>query len=226
VINKKIFAERYVQKKGFLQYPAESVMRFYNVYLKQALPTGRILDYGCQTANNSAFLAGKGYDVWGVDTVKEALPLIRANMKRIGVDSIQKFTIVPDTKLPFKNDYFDAILSNQFLYDHLSAQEIKEVLKEFARILRPGGTAFATMMGPKNVFITKHSKKTNGGYKISFPKKHRLYGFDHTISAVMENKRDLKNLFSDFECITIGYVDQSILEVTSTFHWIYVGRKA
>ena len=39
------------------------------------------------------------------------------------------------------------------------------------------------------------------------------------------DEEELKDLFSEFECLSTGYFDQSMFDMTSTFHWIFVGKK-
>jgi hypothetical protein len=96
-----------------------------------------------------------------------------------------------------------------------------------ARVLRPGGLVFFTMMGPTNYYITHHLKDVHGGvYEISIDEKgHRLEGVKEMIFLVRDEEH-LKDLFSEFECLTSGYFDQRMFDLRSNFHWIFVGRKA
>ena len=102
------------------------------------------------------------------------------------------------------------------------------VCKEFSRILRPGGVVFFTMMGPKNNYITHHAVQIHQGkiYEIAIEDPaHRLYG-DREFIYLVRDENELKLLFAEFECVTTGYCDQSMFDLTSCFHWIYVGRKS
>ena len=53
---------------------------------------------------------------------------------------------------------------------------------------------------------------------------HRLAGL-HEMIYLVETEDELKSLFSDFKCITTGYFDQKMFDVTSNFHWIFAGEK-
>lgn len=221
----------YSRKQSFLKYPADWIIRFHDMYLKRELPTGKVLDFGCGSGNNSIFFVEKGYDVYGIDIAEAALPLIEEVFKdkNLKYEVRDKFKIIsPDsTRLPFEDNFFDFILSNQVLYFFPSQESIKDICREFLRCLRPGGIVFFTMMGPKNYYIKEYTKKVHNGkiheVAIKTPG-HRLDGLRQYIYLV-ENENELKKIFSDFKCISTGYFDQKMFELTSNFHWIFIGKK-
>lgn len=155
----------YCKKEGFLRYPADWIIRFHNMYLKRHLPCGRVLDYGCGGGNNSIFFIEKGYETYGIDVAKESISLIKENLKSRNLDSrlAEKFSIVsPDsTNLPFPDAYFDFVLSNQVLYYLSSEEQIKKVVLEISRCLRPGGVVFFTMHDGAEELLHYLSCKTN-----------------------------------------------------------------
>lgn len=229
--NKGYYQAIYSKKKGFLNYPADWVIRFHNMYLKRHMPSGRVLDYGCGGGNNSIFFIEKGYEVYGVDVAEESLSLIKENLrsKNLDIRLVEKFSIIsPDSiSLPFENASFDFILSNQVLYFLPSEEHIKKLCKELSRCLRPGGLVFFTMMGPKNYYIRYHAKQIHQRrvYEVTMEdENHRLDGLRLLIYLVRDED-ELRRLFSEFECITTGYFDQAMFDMKSNFHWIFVGRK-
>ena len=225
--NQENYDNIYKNMQCFLQYPADWVIRFHNMFLKKNIPSGRILDYGCGSGNNSVFFVEKGYEVYGVDVVESVVPQIKAVLKDKYADD--KFLIVPPdcSSLPFKDGFFDFIISNQVLYYLASETHIRKVCKELSRCLRPGGVVFFTMMGAKNYYITHKATQIHkeNVYEINInDKKSRLHGRNDII-YVVRDRDELKNLFSEFECLSIGYFDQSMFDMVSNFHWIFVGRK-
>ena len=229
--NQQIYEEMYTREQAFLRYPADWVIRFHNMYMREHIPSGRVLDYGCGSANNSIFFIQQGYDVSGVDTAEAALPLIRANLERNHLDSAlaERFSVIrPDTtSLPYESGSFDFILSNQVLYYLSSEQHIKNLCEEFSRCLRPGGAVFFTMMGPKNYTIRYYTKKIHSGkiYEIGIDDpSHRISG-SWGMNYLVRDEEELVDLFSEFECVTTGYFDQRMFDMKSNFHWIFVGRK-
>ena len=108
--NQQVYQDMYSKEEGFLKYPADWVIRFHHLYLKRHVPTGRILDYGCGSANNSIFFIQQGYETWGVDVADASLSLIRDNLARYHLDSslADRFSVIsPDwTSLPFESSSF------------------------------------------------------------------------------------------------------------------------
>jgi SAM-dependent methyltransferase len=230
--NKELYERFYKsQQQAFLRYPADWVVRFHNMYLKERLPSGRVLDYSCGSGNNSIFFLRNGYDLHGVEVAESALGLIRLNLESYDLDleHLERFQIVPLPwdQLPFEDNFFDLILCNQVLYYLGSEAEIKRVCREFWRCLRPGGIVFFTVMGPKNYYMVYHAKQIHNGkvYEIRIDEpNHRLDGLREMIYLVRD-EQELKDLFSDFDCVTTGYFDQSMFDMKSNFHWIFVGEK-
>lgn len=229
--NQEIYEEMYTREQAFLRYPADWVIRFHNMYMRDNIPSGRILDYGCGSANNAIFFMDQGYEVTGVDTAESALPLIKANLERNKMDPalINRFSVIPadTTSLPYEAGYFDFILSNQVLYYLASEEQIKAVCKEFSRCLRPGGAVFFTMMGPNNYYIRYHTKQVHGGrvYEVGIDDPaHRITG-SWGLNFLVRDEEELVDLFSEFECVTTGYFDQKMFDMKSNYHWIFAGRK-
>lgn len=225
------YEDLYSKDEAFLRFPADWVIRFHNMYMKKNLPKGKILDYGCGSGNNSVFFLKNNYEVWGVDVAENAPSLIKRNFEMHHIDSknLERFSVIPpdNTSLPFEDGFFDFIISNQVLYYLPSEKHIKAVLKELYRCLRPGGVVFFTMLGPKSYYIQEKTKKIHDEkiheVVIDDPN-HRLAGL-HEMIYLVKTENELKDLFSDFECITTGYFDQKMFDVTSNFHWIFAGKK-
>jgi len=228
--NKKRYQERYSTQKEFLRYPADWVIRFHNMFMKKNIPTGKVLDYGCGSGNNSVFFLEKGYEVYGIDVAESVKDLIKINLIENGLDEklIENFSIIsPDAeKIEFEDNYFDFIISNQVLYYLPNQEHIKKITNEMKRCLKPDGVVFFTMMGPKNYYISEYTENINDNiYEINLNKKgHRLEGIHEYIYGV-ENETELESLFSNFECLSTGYFDQSMLDLKSNFHWIFIGKK-
>ncbi len=224
--NQETYQNLYRKNQGFLRYPADWVIRFHNMYLRPNIPGGRLLDYGCGAGNNSYFFIEQGYEVYGIDVADAALPLIKRNLESRHLDAslIDRFSIVPpdNISLPFENDYFDVVVSNQVLYYLASEEQIRKVCKELSRVLRPGGAVFFTVMGPPNYLMTHHTKQIHNGETYEVRTEDPSY---RLLVYLVRDQDHLKRLFSDFDCITTGHFSQGMFDMSSNFHWIFVGRK-
>jgi len=99
------------------------------------VPGSTVLDLGCGTGRHSRHLAGRGFDVTGIDLSAESLRIAR------GSEGSNLRFLRQDMRLPFRAGRFDHILNlfTSFGYfddpsDHMS------VVHNIASALRPGGT--------------------------------------------------------------------------------------
>lgn len=107
-------------------------------------PAGPLLDVGCGTGGYTAGLAELGWDVTGADLSEDMLDRARAK----GVPAVHADAM----SLPFENASFDAVMS---LFTHTDVDDFAGVLREIARVLRPGGPF--VYLGPHPCFIGPHS---------------------------------------------------------------------
>ena len=93
----------------------------------------KILEAGSGTGNLALEIKRRGGDVVSIDNSKEGIK------RHILKDAAAKVVFGDLTKkLPFPDNYFDKICSNNTLYTIL-VSERNAVMKEFYRILKPGG---------------------------------------------------------------------------------------
>lgn len=98
-------------------------------------PQSEILDVGCGAGFLSNQLARQGYQVTGVDIEEEVLEVAK---KHDATGSVV-YRPADAYKLPFENASFDIVTAMDFL-EHV--EEPDKVIKEFSRVLKPGGLFF------------------------------------------------------------------------------------
>jgi SAM-dependent methyltransferase len=105
-------------------------------------PPGRLLDFGCGTAEMAALALDRGYDAYGVDVfsgVGGSSENLAIATSKIGTRAL---AIAPNEATPFGGGFFDLVISNQ-VFEHVS--NLHGVTEEIARITRPGGILLALM---------------------------------------------------------------------------------
>ena len=220
----------YSDRRVFLKYPADWVIRFHNMCLKNELPkNARILDFGGGSGNNSLFFAQQGYNVQMTDITPTVVPLVEELFSNSGLPapSVEILEQTPSS-IPFGDSEFDFCLSNQVLYYLPNQSEIEKVTNEIYRTLKNNGLFFCTMMSRENYSISHHSKLMKDDvFTVEMPSDHRLSGTsgykEHIF--VPRDEDHLTSLFPAFEPVTIGYFDQRMFDMHSNKHWIFVGRK-
>lgn len=108
-------------------------------------PAGALIDVGCGTGVYAVGLATQGWAVTGVDVSEDMLRRARER----GVDAVR----ADATALPFANGSFDAAVS---LFTHTDFGDFPAVLREIARVLRPGRPF--VYLGPHPCFVGPHSE--------------------------------------------------------------------
>lgn len=105
--------------------------------------SGPILDAGCGPGHWTLFLCRGDRDVTGVDLSEEFIGHARAAC------SEAKFECGDFHRLPFPSNHFGGILVWYSLI-HTKPSDIPQILGEFARVLRPGGSVLIGFFDGKN----------------------------------------------------------------------------
>jgi len=100
----------------------------------------KILDVGCGTGRDLAWLLRKGKDVYGADPSKEMLAAANSSLASQGLSGQGRLfeAALPDLSL-FNEAEFDGVLCSAVLM-HLPEEEVFDAVYALRRILRPGGT--------------------------------------------------------------------------------------
>ncbi|MGP3969493.1 class I SAM-dependent methyltransferase [Streptomyces sp. 6N223] len=104
------------------------------------LPTGTALDAACGTGRLSALLAGRGHRVIGVDSSPDMLARAR---ERVPDGAFHHGDL---HRLPVADDAVDLVTCSLAL-THVA--DLRPVMAEFARVLRPGGHLVISDMHPE-----------------------------------------------------------------------------
>ncbi len=125
-----------------LSYPNDVCVRV----LSRILPKTpvRVLDYGFGSGELLIHLAKLGHSVSGIEVSTSAIATATDRLKQEGLSTQLVHAPKPAT-LPFTDREFDLIVSWQVL-NYQSRNELNQTLREFARILKPGGKLLVALM--------------------------------------------------------------------------------
>lgn len=101
-----------------------------------------LLDLGCNWGRWSIAAARKGYSVTGIDPSLGAVMAARRVARQLGLPV--RYVVGDARYLPFAADRFDVAFSYSVL-QHLSKANVRTVLAEIRRVLRPGGRSLIQM---------------------------------------------------------------------------------
>lgn len=109
-------------------------------HLARRLPRGsRVLDVGIGNGMFEEEALSRGHEVWCVDPSAEAIAAVRSRLG-LGERAVVGFS----QELPFPEAHFDAVVASEVL-EHLDDNMLDRSVREFRRVLRPGGRLLATV---------------------------------------------------------------------------------
>ena len=103
----------------------------------------RILDLGCGNGRHVLALAKEGFRAVGLDAALTGLNLAQAWLVDEGFEGA---LVLGDMtrSLPFPTEWFDGLMATQVIH-HALLEDIRGVIAEIHRVLKPGGLAFVTV---------------------------------------------------------------------------------
>jgi 2-polyprenyl-3-methyl-5-hydroxy-6-metoxy-1,4-benzoquinol methylase len=134
--------------------------------------SGDVLDVGCGTGENALYLAGRGHDVWGVDSVPAAIGIARRKAEERGLAAT---FLVKDTRhLHEIGRTFDTVIDSG-LFHTLSDPDRPVFVWNLSRVLKPRGTYFMLAFselepagyGPRRITKQEIQAAFSDGWRIT-----------------------------------------------------------
>ena len=98
-----------------------------------------VLDAACGIGQWSVALGTMNRNVYGIDLSEERIQVAKAMVESHGVNG--EFCAGPLERLPYEDHVFDAV----FCYGAFMFTDMKTVIREFARVLKPGGKLYTNV---------------------------------------------------------------------------------
>lgn len=111
-----------------------------------------LLDVGCSWGRWSVAAARKGYDAVGIDPSLGAVMAARRTARALGVHT--RYVVGDARYLPFRDGLFDVVFSYSVL-QHMAHDDVRLVLAQVARVLKPGGLSkiqMASAFGVRSLY--------------------------------------------------------------------------
>ncbi|MGC9384578.1 MAG: class I SAM-dependent methyltransferase [Kosmotogaceae bacterium] len=141
-----------------------------------------VLDVGFGNGNNTLFLASLEMQVFGIEIHEDICKSASMEFKKIGIEV--DLRVGTNQSIPFEDNSFDFLVSWNVLHYEGSERGIKAGIKEYARVLKPGGRLFLSTTGPKHKILYNSKTLGNHLYEIGrnddFRKGQVHFFFDNT----------------------------------------------
>lgn len=194
----KIFEEK---GRVFLK-PKKEIIKIAKIFKKSGVK--KILDLGCGSGRHVVYLAKNGFDVFGYDIAKEGIKLAKEWLKEKGLKANFEIGSIYD-KLPYKNAFFDAIISTHAIH-HGTIKDVRKAIAEVKRVLKPSGLIFINLRkrrirkyDPKNPIIEKYGHQ-KVSYKMIGPRTYMpIEGGEKGLLHYLFDKRGIRREFGAFK---------------------------
>lgn len=139
-----------------------------DIYLIDQIMKGRyklndtILDAGCGEGRNMYWFFKNNINIYGIDSNEETIRGLKNTHPSLPEERLQISLI---EKMPFRNNFFDHILSSAVLHFATTTMQFQNMITEMVRVLKPGGTLFIRMTSDIGI-EDKVQVINNGVYSI------------------------------------------------------------
>jgi ubiquinone/menaquinone biosynthesis C-methylase UbiE len=194
--------------EGFKKYgriflkPQEDVIKIEKLFKKHGVK--RVLDLGCGSGRHVVYLVKCGFDVYGIDIAEAGIKLTKEWLKEEELKANLKVGNIYE-KLPYKDNFFDAVISTQSLH-HERIENIRKAIREIERVLVTGGIIFITFRKRKfrkfypNQTIIERYGKQKYDYRVIDRRTYvPIDGGEMGLVHYLFNKELIRKEFKDFQ---------------------------
>lgn len=171
--------------------PSSTVVDFWQYLIKNDLPRSKGIEMGCGKGRNSIWLAGQGVEMTGFDFSPTA---IHEAKRRADAGKTNLTLIVQDATTTWgqESDTFDFAIDCFASTDIESSEGRARALKEFHRVLKPGGLLLTVLLSTDDAFHKKMLLDSPGPDRNSFVhttgKYEKVFDEDELATAYAEWK--------------------------------------
>ena len=203
-------------KTNYPMWPIEAMLKLVNGdYLNSKInltKSSKVLDIGCGFGNNLLPFILKGYECHGIEITKEMADTTQILLKERGFENV---TVQEgcNTALPFEDNTFDLIISNNVLHYEKDEDSIKKALKEYSRVLTTSGSLFMMTVAPEHDIYKRAKPLGNHRYQIND------YDFRNgEIYFYFDSEKYLNMYLAEFfDSSEIGRVTENLMRLSLDF---------
>ena len=199
-------------KSNYPRWPNEAMLKvLFGGYSRRPVkpqPGWRVLDVGCGFGNNLVPFADLGCQCHGVEIHDEITVLARDALATRGYKA--EFRTGNNRTVPYPDQSFDLVLSINAIHYEGDEALVLAALREFRRVLRPGGLLFLSTAGQEHDIYLRAKPLGKRLYRIQnydFRDGQQFFFFD--------NEQDLKNYCArELEGVETGRVTERLFTMT------------
>jgi len=219
-------AQRWTKATKGSSYPSEYVIRIFRGSYprldldKKSFKGKKICDVSAGDGRDLEFLRSCGFDVYATEISEGMVSLIRKNARGVKPANIKVGT---NDTIPFKDGFFDYLLSWNAAYYFGEVKDFDAHVKEFARVTKKGGTLILSIP-KKTAFIYKGSEEWKPGYQIIKNDPFKVRNGD--ILRMFKDEKEIERAFSKhFKDFVFGSIQDDCFGLDYHWHLVVCKKK-
>lgn len=163
--------KKYKNKGEELLYPSETLVRLFKgdyITGKHINFVGKtVIDVGFGNGNNTMFLASMGMNVFGIEIDEKICAQVAEKFRKNDLEA--DLRVGSNQNIPFDDNTFDFLVSWNVLHYEGEEEKIVNGIKEYNRVLKPGGRLFLSTTGPEHKILNNGVTLGHHKYRIGRP---------------------------------------------------------
>ena len=211
----------YAERTHNKVYPTEFVVRtllanYPGLKYKKPQPGDVILDVAFGDGRNTVLLCDLGLDVYGIEITQSIVDQTGVRLANLGYSP--DLRVGRNSQIPFEDGKFDYIFACHCCYYCDANETLIDNLKEYHRVLKPGGTLIASVADKKSYIFQDADDLSDGTSRINNDpynnrNGYRLHGFS--------SESQIENYFSKYyEKFSFGHSNNNYYGIQERLFWL------